>query len=86
MLAATLGSADSTEGHLAGVDKAGFALELDELEVNIGISIDQVGILVQGSNKTTAPVVQIKFKVADDWGTGSDDVGFKFRITFKKDD
>ena len=37
------------------------------------------------SNKTTAPVVQIKFKVADDWGTGSDDVGFKFRITFKKD-
>ena len=30
-------------------------------------------------------MVQIKFKVADDWGTGSDDVGFKFRITFKKD-
>lgn len=33
----------------------------------------------------TAPVVQIKFKVADDWGTGSDDIGLKFRITFKKD-
>ncbi len=37
------------------------------------------------SSTVTAPVVQIKFKVADDWGTGSDDVGFKFRITFKKD-
>ena len=37
------------------------------------------------SSTVTAPVVQIKFKVADDWGTGSDDVGFKFRITFKKE-
>ena len=50
-----------------------------------GIAEHVVAKDVKDSKNETAPVVQIKFKVADDWGTGSDDVGFKFRITFKKD-
>lgn len=36
------------------------------------------------STSAKAPVVQVKFKVADDWGTGTANIGMKFRITFKK--
>ncbi len=60
----------------------------DDLTTNYvagGIAEHVVAKDVKDSKNETAPVVQIKFKVADDWGTGSDDVGFKFRITFKKD-
>jgi len=37
------------------------------------------------SVSTKQPVVQIKFKVADDWKTSEDNIGMKFKITFKKD-
>ena len=53
----------------------------DDVIASAHVTENKVGT----SSTVTAPVVQIKFKVADDWGTGSDDVGFKFRITFKKD-
>ena len=51
----------------------------DMIEANVFVEGAQ-GEVIQG----TKPAVQVSFKVDDDWGTGSDNIGMKFRITFKK--
>ena len=44
------------------------------------VAIDKTKLSVEN----TAPVVQVKFKVKDTWGTGTTNIGMKFKITFKK--
>jgi len=44
-------------------------------------------VVIKNKNESkteVAPVVQIKFKVKDTWGTGTTNIGMKFKITFKK--